>query len=182
MDIQICFGFRASDLEFPVRNPFRPGSSIYQRHREDIEKIFMLLDGTDRDAYLGRWTKLLASVGTKSRIFAYHIVLIPILVPIEGISEHPAILHSQREFAKYASDLANMNGLEKVEPILLYGRNFAKSIVSASSTREPDAILIGHTKDPGLWNRIRTPLAYRLMNEVDSVLIVHHTPVNDNIS
>ena len=43
----------------------------------------------------------------------------------------------------------------------------------------PQKIAAG-LKDTGLWDRIRTRLAYRIMNQVDSAVIVHHMGKNRN--
>ena len=46
---------------------------------------------------------------------------------------------------------------------------------------EPDAIIIGHSKDRGLYNRFRSVKSYKLMKQVSSAVIVHHMPEVDKI-
>ncbi|MHA2504021.1 MAG: amino acid permease [Candidatus Kariarchaeaceae archaeon] len=140
----------------------------------DIDDMFVLFSGDIRDSYLARWARILDSFGTASSVFAYHYINVPLLVPLDGVSEHPAILESIDNFDEYVADLADKVELPGVRPIVLFGHNFTSSIVSATQGREPDAILIGHTYDEGFRNRLRTPLAYRIMNKVDCVLIVYH--------
>ena len=66
------------------------------------------------------------------------------------------------------------------EPTLLYGHNFVKSLKHVTQKHQPDAVLIGHTKDAGIWDRVRTRIAYRIMRELDSAVIVYHSAENGN--
>ncbi|MHA2249715.1 MAG: amino acid permease [Candidatus Kariarchaeaceae archaeon] len=149
----------------------------YGQSREDIAIMFLLLDGSERDTYLNRWANIISSVGTMSKVFAYHIVQIPQTISLEDAADFREVKQSARDFEVYARELCERSGVE-AEPILLYGHNFVKSLVQATQNREPDAVLIGHTKDTGLWDRIRTRLAYRILNKVDSAVIVYHMPKN----
>ncbi|MHA2170047.1 MAG: hypothetical protein ACXAB7_09160, partial [Candidatus Kariarchaeaceae archaeon] len=151
----------------------------YGQSREDIANMFLLLDGTERDTFLGRWANIVSSAGVKSKIFAYHVVQIPQTISLEDAAEFPEVKQSAREFEAYSRGITDGLGLNAT-PTLLYGHNFVKSLVLATQMHEPDAVLIGHTKDVGLWNRIRTRLAYRIMNKVDSAVIVHHMGENQN--
>ena len=151
-------------------HPPRYGGSKYS----EFGNIFTLLSGDQRDAYLARWAKILDGFGRKSDVFAYNYVDIPLLIPLDGVNEHPSVLESSKNFETYVNDIASKVELRKMNPIILFGHNFTSSIVSATKSREPDAILIGHTYDEGLKNQLRTPLAYQIMNKVDCVVIVYH--------
>ena len=41
---------------------------------------------------------------------------------------------------------------------------------------EPDAIILGHTKEKGLRHWFRTALSYRMMAKFDAAVIVYHMP------
>ena len=151
-------------------HPPRYGGSKYS----EFGNIFTLLSGDQRDAYLARWAKILDDFGRKSDVFAYNYVDIPLLIPLDGVNEHPSVLESSKNFETYVNDIASKVELRKMNPIILFGHNFTSSIVSATKSREPDAILIGHTYDEGFKNQLRTPLAYQIMNKVDCVVIVYH--------
>ncbi|MHA2249716.1 MAG: amino acid permease [Candidatus Kariarchaeaceae archaeon] len=150
----------------------------YGQRKEDIDTMFMLFDGSERDTYLSRWANIIAAVGAKSSTLAYHIVEIPQTISLEDAAEFIEVKRSALEFETYARSLCERSGIE-AEPVLLYGHSFVKSLVQATQKREPDAVLIGHTKDAGIWSRIRTRLAYRIMNKVDSAVIVHHMGSNN---
>ena len=75
----------------------------------------------------------------------------------------------------YAHDITERLNLD-AESTILFGHSFVKSLVLATEKHEPDAVLIGHTKDEGFWNRMRTRLAYRIMRKVNSAVIVFHMP------
>jgi nucleotide-binding universal stress UspA family protein len=66
------------------------------------------------------------------------------------------------------------------QPHFMYGHSVVKAIAGETEITEPDAIIMGHTKDKGLRYRLKTPLAYRIMNKVDCTVIVHHMPEFDN--
>lgn len=147
----------------------------YGIKKQEIGDLFILMDGTERDAYLARWASIISSTGPKSHIYAYHIIQIPQTISLEDAAEFPEVKRSAEEFEKYAKELCERMGLD-VTPILLYGHNLVKALIQATEKREPDAVLIGHTKDKGLLNKLRTKLAYRIMEKVNSAVIVHHTP------
>ncbi len=148
----------------------------YGVKRKDINDLFVLLDGSERDFYLARWAKLISSVGEESKIFAYHIIEIPQTISLEDAANFDELIRSKERFEEYSRDIFNRLGMNVI-PVLLYGHNFVKALKQATVAREPDAVLIGHTKDKGLWNRIRTNLAYRIMKNIDSAVIVHHQPL-----
>ena len=147
----------------------------YGQRIMDIQDIFLLLDGTERDAFLVRWAKLLTSVGAKGKVYAYHILELPSIFPIEEAPKVPVIHRSQEKFQKYANELGNRYGM-KIIPVFLYGHNFVKALQSATEIHEPDAVLIGRTKDKGFWDKIRTPLSYKIMRKMDATVIIHHMP------
>lgn len=147
----------------------------YGQGKEDIENMFLLFDGTERDSYLARWAKLISSAGSSSKSYAYHFVEIPQTISLADAAQTPAVKRSADNFTKYAKEITQVLNLD-AEYTLLYGNDFVSSLVQATENHEPDAVLIGHTKDEGLWNQLRTRLAYRIMNKVDSAVIVFHLP------
>ncbi|RMG34809.1 MAG: amino acid transporter [Methanobacteriota archaeon] len=147
----------------------------YGTRNTEIGDLFILMDGSERDAYLARWASIISSTGPKSHVYAYHIIQIPQTISLEDAADFPEVKRSSNEFEKYAKELCEQVGLD-VTPILLYGHNFVKALVQATEKREPDAVLIGHTKDEGLLKRFKKRLAYRIMEKVNSAVIVHHTP------
>ena len=150
----------------------------YGTRNIEIGDLFILMDGSERDAYLARWASIISSTGPKSHVYAYHIIQIPQTISLEDAADFPEVRRSSMEFEKYATELCEQVGLD-VTPILLYGHNFVKALVQATEKREPDAVLIGHTKDEGIIKRFKKRLAYRIMENVNSAVIVHHTP-NEN--
>ncbi len=146
----------------------------YAQKRVDIKNMFMLLDGSERDYYLARWAKVISNVADLENIFAYHAVIIPQTISLEDAAELPEIKSSEQEFSRYATMMGLMLNMD-VTPIILYGHNFVKSLYQATKQHEPEIVLIGHTHDSGLWNKIRTRLAYRIMRKLDSAVLVHHT-------
>lgn len=145
----------------------------------DIRDIFTLLDGSRRDGYLTRWANIIASVGAQSTVFAYHVILLPQTLPLDGLSDHPSVLVSQHNFEVYATMLGERVGIDS-QPRLLFGHNFVKAVASSTHVRKPDAILIGRTKDKGIRGFHRAPLSSRLLHEVDCAVLVHHMPENGN--
>ncbi|MHA2098867.1 MAG: amino acid permease [Candidatus Kariarchaeaceae archaeon] len=147
----------------------------YGQARDDIENMFLLFDGSERDTYLGRWANIISSAGSKSTVNAYHIVEIPQTISLDDAAQFPEVQRSNDDFRKYTQDITDRLNLN-AESTILFGHSFVKSLVLATEKHEPDAVLIGHTKDEGLWNRLRTRLAYRIMRKVDSAVIVFHMP------
>jgi nucleotide-binding universal stress UspA family protein len=147
----------------------------YGQRKDEIENMFLLFDGSERDSYLGRWANIISSAGPASKVHTYHIVQIPQTISLSDASKFPEVIRSGENFRKYAQGLTDRLNLN-AESTLLYGHNFVKSLVLATEQHEPDAVLIGHTKDEGLWNRLRTRLAYRIMRKVNSAVIVFHMP------
>lgn len=147
----------------------------YGQRKDEIENMFLLFDGSERDSYLGRWANIISSAGPASKIHTYHIVQIPQTISLSDAAKFPEVIRSGENFRKYAQELTDRLNLN-AESTLLYGHNFVKSLVLATEQHEPDAVLIGHTKDEGLWNRLRTRLAYRIMRKVNSAVIVFHMP------
>lgn len=147
----------------------------YGQRRDEIENMFLLFDGSERDSYLGRWANIISSAGPASKVHTYHIVQIPQTISLSDAAKFPEVIRSGENFRKYAQELTDRLNLN-AESTLLYGHSFVKSLVLATEKHEPDAVLIGHTKDEGLWNRLRTRLAYRIMRKVNSAVIVFHMP------
>ncbi len=163
------------------------GSAVLQVHpprygveRVRISHLFMLLDGSERDYYLARWAKLMGSSAEKDpEIHAYHVVLIPQTISLEDAADFIEVKRSAREFDTYSNEISMMYALNS-DSTLLYGHNFVKSLKHATQKHQPDAVLIGHTKDTGIWDRIRTRIAYRIMRELDSAVIIYHSAENEN--
>ena len=153
----------------------------YKKRERDIGDIFLMLDGTERDAYLSRWAKMVSSVGIESKKYAYHVLQLPGIFPLDEAHKVPAIQTSKYIFENYASNLGKRFGLS-VKPIFLYGHNIEKAIQGEAKRYEPDVIIIGHTKDKGWIRKLKTPLSYRLMNTLDATVIVHHMPANNKIN
>jgi len=147
----------------------------YGQRKDEIENMFLLFDGSERDSYLGRWANIISSAVPTSKVHTYHIVQIPQTISLSDAAKFPEVIRSGENFRKYAQELTDRLNLN-AESTLLYGHSFVKSLVLATEKHEPDAVLIGHTKDEGLWNRLRTRLAYRIMRKVNSAVIVFHMP------
>lgn len=145
----------------------------YGQRSEQLKDLFLLFDGSERDVYLARWAKLLSSQYSEAKINVYHIILLPQTIPFEDAANLQELKQSAENFKQYANDVCNQVGLT-VNPILLYGHNFVKAITEQVKKHQPDCVLIGHTKDEGLWNRIRTHLSYKIMNKIPSSVIVKH--------
>lgn len=149
----------------------------YHQRKSDIANMFLLFDGSERDFYLSRYASVIASVGKHGSTRAYHVVEIPMIMPLEEVADLPVIKRSAHNFQLYSQRITSRVGLD-VESILLYGHNIVSSLKEATEKHEPDAVLIGHTKDSGIWNSLRTRLAYRIMREINSTVIVYHSPEN----
>ncbi|MCY3411140.1 MAG: amino acid permease [Candidatus Heimdallarchaeota archaeon] len=149
----------------------------YRQRQSDIANMFILLDGSERDFYLTRFASIFASVGQEGSSVAYHVVEVPLIMPLDDVAGLPVIQRSARNFSLYAERITMRSGLD-AEARLLYGHNKVSSIKSAVNEHEPDAILIGHSKDKGVWNSIRTRFAYKLMNEIEPAVIIYHAPEN----
>ena len=61
-------------------------------------------------------------------------------------------------------------------PIFLYGHRIEKAMLGETAKYEPDAIILGHTKEKGLRHWFRTALSYRMMAKFDAAVIVYHMP------
>ena len=144
-----------------------------------MEDMILLLDGSERDGFLARWSKLIASVGPDSIVYSYHILLFPRTLSLQSHSDDPSLELSNQNFNAYSKSLGEIVGLN-FQPVFLYGYNFVNSVTSASTIRDADAVLIGHTRDKRI-NPFRTPLAFRLLHKVDSAVIVHHMPRDEKI-
>ncbi|MFV2013861.1 MAG: amino acid permease [Candidatus Heimdallarchaeota archaeon] len=147
----------------------------YGQRKDEIENMFLLFDGSERDPYLARWANIISSAGPQSKVHTYHLIQIPQTISLSDAAQFPEVIRSGDNFRKYAQDITDRLNLN-AEPTLLYGHSFVKSLVQATEKHEPDAVLIGHTKDEGLWNRLRTRLAYRIMRKVNSAVVVFHMP------
>lgn len=147
----------------------------YGKKFREIGDIFIMLDGTERDAYLTRWAKTISSIGLKGHIYSYHVLELPSIFPLDEASKVPSIDNSRQIFENYAVDLGRRYGL-KVTPSFLYGHSVVKAMHGETRKLEPDAIILGHTKDEGLRYRFRTALAYKVMRKIDSAVIVFHMP------
>ena len=147
----------------------------YGTKSREIGDIFLMLDGSERDAYLARWAKMISSVGVKSRVYSYHVLELPSIFPLDEAPKVTSIDNSKQIFDNYAVELGRRYGLT-VTPVFLYGHKIEKAMKGETIKYEPDAIILGHTKDKGLRNRFRTALSYRMMNKLDSAVIVYHMP------
>ena len=147
----------------------------YHQRKSDIANMFLLFDGSDRDFYLSRYASIFASVGKQGNTIAYHVVEIPMIMSPEDVADLPVIKRSADNFQLYAQRITSRVGLD-VQAKLLYGHSIVLSLKGATEIHEPDAVLIGHTKDSGIWNSLRTRLAYRIMREINSSVIVYHAP------
>ena len=147
----------------------------YKSKEREIGDIFLMLDGSERDAYLSRWAKMVSSVGIESKVYSYHVLELPGIFPLDEAHKVSAIELSKQKFENYAIKLGERFGLY-VWPVFLYGHNIEKAIYGESIKFEPDVIIIGHTKDKGIIHRLRSPLSYRLMNKLDATVIVYHMP------
>ncbi|MHA2365796.1 MAG: amino acid permease [Candidatus Hodarchaeales archaeon] len=151
----------------------------YGKRKREIGDIFLMLDGSERDSYITRWAKLISSVGQKGRVFAYHMLELPHIFPLDEAPKVQIIRNSQLKFENYAVNMGKRFGLAPY-PVFLYGHSMVKSMKGETEKYEPDAIVIGHTKDKGLRHRFRTKLSYRIMRKIDSAVIVHHMPEDLN--
>ena len=146
----------------------------YQQKDDTFQDIFLLFDGTERDVFLARWASVITSGSNLGKISAYHMVLIPQTISLEDASNLPEIKRSVENFEKYANDICSQLGMV-VDPIVLFGHNFRKSLLDQIKKYEPDAVFIGHSRDKGFIDRIRTHLSYQILNSVPSGVIVSHT-------
>jgi len=146
----------------------------YRQKEEEIDELFLLFDGTERDVFLARWARLLSVPGLNSKAYVYHMIELPNTISPEDASKIPRLQANGKEFDTYAREICTQAGFENVEPVLLYGHNLVKSIYEQTEKIEPDAVFIGHTRDPGFFNQIRTHLAYRLINKLKCTLMVYH--------
>ncbi|MFW9929867.1 MAG: universal stress protein [Candidatus Thorarchaeota archaeon] len=147
----------------------------YGQKEREIGDLFLLFDGSERDAYIARWGKLISSIGMKSKVTAYHVLSLPEIFPLDEAPNISSITNSKMIFEKYSIELGKRFGLN-LKPYFMYGHSKVNTIAGQTEIYEPDAIIMGHTKDKGLRYRLRTPLAYRIMNKVNCAVIVHHTP------
>lgn len=163
----------ADHIDAPLLQIHPPRYGASRNH--DIANMFLLFDGSDRDFYLSRFASIFASIGEIGNSFAYHIIEIPRITPLEDVAEMPKVKRSAEAFKMYAERITQRSGLD-ADGRLLYGHSKVSSIKAASEIHEPDAILIGHTKDRGIRNLLRTRFAYKMMNRIDSAVIVYHHP------
>ncbi len=146
----------------------------YQQKDDSFKDIFLLFDGTERDVFLARWASVITSGSEQGTISVYHMVLIPQTISLEDAAQLPELKRSAENFEKYATDICGQLGLV-VKPVFLFGHNFRKSLLDQIKKYEPDAVFIGHSRDKGLVDRIRTHLSYQILDSVPSGVIVSHT-------
>ena len=137
--------------------------------------MFVLLDGTNRDEYLIRWAQLVAAGGIPSKITGFHVNELPSIFPLDEAVKVPTIARSSQIFQDYVIKLGKRYNLN-LKPSFMVGHDFVKTIVGEAEHLEPDAIIVGHSKDKGLRNRFRAVKSQRLMQKVSSAVIIHHMP------
>ena len=147
---------------------------IYFARKQEYSDMFLLFDGTQRDIFLANWAKLISLFHAPGTVFVYHITLLPHTISVEDAGNLPEIRRSVKVFEQYVDDICQLLNFE-VKPIFLLGHNFRKSLISQIEKYEPDVIFIGHSRDKGIWNKIRTHLPYQLMNDVPTSIVVSHT-------
>ena len=151
----------------------------YGAKNPDIGDLFVLLDGTDRDEFILRWAQLVSSGGIPSKVTAYYVMELPGIFPLDEAVKIPAIAKSSLIFDDYIIKLGKRYNIN-MQPIFMVGHSFVKTIIGETEKTEPDAIIIGHSKDKGLRNKFRGVKSYRLMKKVSSAVIVHHMPDTSN--
>ena len=141
----------------------------------DIGDIMILLDGTNRDEYLIRWSQLIASSGIPSKITAFHVDELPTIFPLDEAVKVPAIARSSQVYQDYVIKFARRYNID-IKPMFMVGHDFVKSVTGEAEQLEPDAIIVGHSKDKGFRNRLRAVKSRRLTKKVSSAVIIHHMP------
>jgi hypothetical protein len=141
----------------------------------DIGDLFVLLDGTLRDEYLIRWAQLVASGGIPSKLTAYYVNELPSIFPLDEAVKVPTIAQNSIVFQDYVIKLGKRYNLA-IKPNFMVGHNFVSTIVGEAEQLEPDAIIVGHSKDKGFRNRIRPVKSQKLIRKVSSAVIIHHMP------
>jgi amino acid transporter/nucleotide-binding universal stress UspA family protein len=146
----------------------------------EIGDLFVLMDGTSRDEYILRWAQLISSSGIPSKIRGYHVLELPGIFPLDEAVKIPAVTRSSLIFDDYITKLGKRYNIA-IKPVFMVGHSFVKAMKGEVEKYEPDAIIIGHSKDKGFRNRIRSVKSYKLMKQVSSAVIVHHMPELEKI-
>lgn len=147
----------------------------YGAKNPQIGDMFILLDGTARDEYILRWAQLIASSGIPSPVTGYHVMELPGIFPLDEALKIPEISKSSLIYNDYVIRLGKRYNLA-IKPTFMVGHSFVKTMKGETEKYEPDAIIIGHSKDKGLRNRFRDVKSHKLMRKVSSAVIVHHMP------
>ena len=141
----------------------------------EIGDIMVLMDGTNRDEYLIRWAQLVASGGIPSKVSAFHVNELPSIFPLDEAVKVPAIANSSQIYQDYVIKLGKRYNLN-LKPVFMVGHDFVKTVTGEAEQFEPDAIIVGHSKDKGFRNRFRAVKSHRLTHKVSSAVIIHHMP------
>ena len=141
----------------------------------EIGDMFVLFDGTNRDEYLVRWAQLVAAGGVPSKVTGFHVNELPSIFPLDEAVKIPTVARSSQIFQDYVIKLGKRYNIN-LQPSFMVGHDFVKTIVGEAELLEPDAIIVGHSKDKGLRNRFRAVKSQRLMHKVSSAVIIHHMP------
>lgn len=148
----------------------------YGAKNPEIGDVFVLMDGSERDEYLMRWAHLISAGGVPTQVSTYHVTEVPGTFPLDEAPKIKAIENSAVKFEDYAMDIGQRYGGMEVKPRFMVGHSFVKTISGEMQKYEPDALIVGHSKDRGLLSRFRAVKSQRLMNKVDSAVIVFHMP------